>query len=380
MQERDRIELEEIRRALAAALEMPRGLARTMPAGYYTSPEFLAIEKEELFRRQWVCLGHVGEIPKPGDYFATELIGEQIIVVRDDAGAVRVLSNVCRHRGSAILKGAGNARRFTCGYHGWTYRLDGGLLAAPLMESVASFDKSTCRLPEFRTEVWHGFLFVNLQGGAAPLVQSLESTTSFIRNYHPAERHFLFGAEETWATNWKCLVENFMEGYHLSPTHSKTLHPVTPTTLCRKLPDGETFTGYRANFNPGYPERGPYHPDLEPHERRSDVFYCVFPSFVVGFCPDFTLYMCLRPLAADRVGIRWGIVGLTRDPEAAIVKDYIRLCREFCAEDEAALERLQRGLKTRYYTPGPLAPDDFEGTIWDLTRYVARRITGGASA
>jgi phenylpropionate dioxygenase-like ring-hydroxylating dioxygenase large terminal subunit len=371
-----RSEVDEIRAALAGACGLQQ--ARTMPAGYYTSPEFLAIEQEELFRKQWVCLGHVGEVPSPGDYFATELVGEQLIVVRDGAG-VRVLSNVCRHRGSRILQGSGNARRFTCGYHAWTYGLDGRLLAAPLMDSVAGFDKASCRLPEFPTEIWQGFIFVNLAGTAAPLGQALTGTAPFIHNYHPDERHFLFGTEETWATNWKCLVENFMEGYHLSPLHAKTLHPVTPTALCKKLPDGEAFTGYRANFNPAYPERGPYHADLEQHERRSDVFYCVFPSFVVGFCPDYTLYMCLRPLSADRVGIRWGVTGMTRDPAAPAVQNYIRMCREFCAEDQAQLERLQLGLKSRYYTSGPLAPDDFEGTIWDLTRYVARRLAGSST-
>jgi phenylpropionate dioxygenase-like ring-hydroxylating dioxygenase large terminal subunit len=375
-----RSEVEAIREALAAARALPREQARTMPAGYYTSPEFLAIEKEELFRRQWACVGHVGEIPRPGDYFATELVGEPLIVVRDGAGAVRVLSNVCRHRGSRILAGSGHAQRFTCGYHAWTYALDGRLLAAPLMDSVAGFDKANCRLPDFPSEIWQGFIFVNLAGNAAPLAAALGGTTPFIRNYHPDERHFLFGTEETWATNWKCLVENFMEGYHLSPLHAKTLHPVTPTALCKKLPDGEAFTGYRANFNPTFPERGPYHSDLEQHERRSDVFYCVFPSFVVGFCPDYTLYMCLRPLSADSVGIRWGVTGLTSDRDAPAVQNYVRLCREFCAEDQAALERLQLGLKSRYYTPGPLAPDDFEGTIWDLTRYVAGRLASSGPA
>jgi choline monooxygenase len=365
-------ELQHIRTTLALVRTMPRDKASTMPAGYYTSAEFLDLEKDELFRKQWVCVGHVGEIPKVGDYFTTELLGEQLIVSRDKNSAPRVMSNVCRHRGSTILRGAGNAKRFTCGYHAWTYDLDGRLLGAPRMECVAGFDKNSRQLPQFASAIWHGFIFVNLDGRADPLLEALQSTEPFIRNYHPEERHFLFGAEEVWATNWKCLAENFMEGYHLSPTHAKTLHPVTPTALCEKLPDGAAFTGYRAKFNPAYPERGPYHPDLEPHERRSDVFYCVFPSFVVGFCPDFTLYMCLRPLTVDSVGIRWGIVGVLSDPESPEVKDYIRRCKEFCAEDQLALERLQMGLKTRYYSTGPLAPDDYEGTVWDITRYVAR--------
>jgi hypothetical protein len=152
----------------------------------------------------------------------------------------------------------------------------------------------------------------------------LSPTDPLVRNYHPADQQFLFETQEVWNTNWKCLVENFMEGYHLSPLHLKTLHPVTPTILCEKLPDGPAFTGYRANFHPDCPERGPYHADLTLQERRSDVFYCVYPSFVVGFCPHFTLYMCIRPLTVDTVGIRWGVTGNPADPKSPEVESYVR--------------------------------------------------------
>jgi phenylpropionate dioxygenase-like ring-hydroxylating dioxygenase large terminal subunit len=189
----------------------------------------------------------------------------------------------------------------------------------------------------------------------------------------------LFETQEVWNTNWKCLVENFMEGYHLSPLHLKTLHPITPTHLCEKLPDGAAFTGYRANFHPECPDRGPHHADLTPQERRSDVFYCVYPSFVVGFCPHFTLYMCIRPLTADTVGIRWGVTGISSDPKSPEVESYVRFSEEFCAEDRAQLERLQLSLHSRSYVPGPLAPNDVEGTVWDIIQYLSRRLGETAS-
>ncbi len=110
--------------------------------------------------------------------------------------------------------------------------------------------------------MWQGYIFVNLDGLAPPLAAALSPIEPYIRNYHPAEQHFLYEAEEVWKTNWKCLVENFMEGYHLSPLHAKTLHPVTPTRSARNCPTAPHFTGYRANFHPDCPERGPFHPDL----------------------------------------------------------------------------------------------------------------------
>jgi phenylpropionate dioxygenase-like ring-hydroxylating dioxygenase large terminal subunit len=349
-------------------------MPRAMPAECYISSDYLALERDQLFRKQWICVGHAGEIPKPGDFYTTELIDEQLVVVRDKAGQVKVLSNVCRHRGNVVARGAGHTARFTCGYHGWTYGIDGHLLAAPLMQENAGFQKAQCRLHEFRCELWQEYIFVNLDGAASSLGEALEPIAPVIKNYHPAEQNFLFGAEEVWNTNWKCVVENFMEGYHLSPLHPTTLHPITPTILCEKLPNGAAFTGYRSNFNPACPERGPYHPDLSEKERRSDVFYAVFPSFVVGFCPHFTLYMCTRPLTPDTVAIRWGITGNATDPASKVVTDYVQLCKDFCAEDRRELEQLQKGLKSRYYQPGPLAPDNFEGTVRDIVDYMARHL------
>jgi hypothetical protein len=211
-----------LRAELDAAARLPRTQARAMSGAFYSSPAFLELEREELFRRQWVCVGHAGALPSVGDYFTTELVGEPLLIVRDSPTRIRVLPNVCRH------------------------------------------------------------------------------IEPYIRNYHPAEQHFLYEAEEVWNTNWKCLVENFMEGYHLSP------------------------------------------------------------------------------LTADTLAVRWGLTGIENDSEAPVVQDYLRLCKAFCDEDRLQLERLTPGLKSRAFVPGPLAPDDFEGTIWDIWQYIARRL--GASA
>lgn len=363
-----------MRAELADIGRLPRTKARTLSAPFYTSPDYLELERHELFRKEWICVGHSGAIPKAGDYFTAELVDEQLLIVRDATDGIRVLANVCRHRGSPVMQGSGHVSRFVCGYHGWSYALDGRLLAAPLMKENEHFRKNDCGLPQFASEIWQGYIFVNLDGKAAPLGPQLTALDPSIRNYHPGDQHFLYEANEVWNTNWKCLVENFMEGYHLSPLHAKTLHPVTPTVGCEKMPNGAAYTGYRANFHPECPERGPFHPDLTDQERRSDVFYCIYPSFVVGFCPHFTLYMCIFPLTPGTLSVKWGVTGVPDDPESTVVKDYVRFCKAFCEEDRAQLERLQLGLKSSSYRPGPLAPDDYEGTIWDLLQYHARRL------
>lgn len=363
-----------LRQVLAEMKTLADHNPRAMPAEYYTSADFLQLETEDVLRKEWMCVGHVGEVSNPGDFYATEMLDEQILVTRDMDGVIRVLSNVCRHRGNRIAEGTGNSRKFTCKYHAWTYDNTGALLGAPLMEKQPGFDKGKCSLPEFASEIWNGWIFVNLDGTATPLAPRLTGLQEIIKNYHPEDRFLNFIEEDTWSCNWKCLFENFMEGYHLSATHLKTLHKITPTRLCKKMGSDDGWTGYHAYYDPNYPPRGPFHPDLTEDEKTKSPMYGVYPNLVVGMATNFTLFMCLRPDGVDKVKIRWGVTGLENDHDAQTVKDYVDLCHSFNAEDREKLEILQIALKTRNYPGGPLAPDDYEGSIWDFTQYIARHL------
>ena len=152
----------DILEALAKIRDLNESQARSLPAGFYVSEAFLEIEKEEIFRKEWICLGRVDEVSKRGDYFATQLLDEPLIVVCGQDDKVRVLSNVCRHRSSVIAEGKGNAKNFVCPYHAWTYATDGQLLRAPYMDQVAAFDVKGCRLPELASEIWRGFIYGHL--------------------------------------------------------------------------------------------------------------------------------------------------------------------------------------------------------------------------
>ena len=349
--------------------------ARCMPAEFYTSEDFLHLEKENLLYKEWLCIGHVGEIVSPGDFFTTVMLDEQILVTRDENSVVRVLSNVCRHRGNQVAVGSGNSRRFVCSYHMWSYDSTGALLSAPLMKNQSGFEQDKCGLPEFASEIWNGWIFVNLDGNASPLAPRLEGLQAIVKNYHPEERFINFIEEDIWNCNWKCLFENFMEGYHLSATHLKTLHKITPTRLCKKMGKSDGWTGYHACYDPDYPPRGPFHPDLSEDEKSRSPMYGIYPNLVVGMATNFTLFMCLQPHGIDQVKIRWGVLGLGNDAEAKEVKEYIELCKSFNAEDREKLEVLQKALNTRHYHGGPLAPDDYEGCIWDFLQYMAKHLS-----
>ena len=176
--------LEEILDVLKKYQRLDYDLARSMPTAFYTSEEIFALEQEQLFRSQWICLGRVDQIPNPGDYFTTTLIDEPLIVVRTNSNEINILSNVCRHRGSVIADDSGNCKVFVCPYHSWTYNLDGALRHAPLVDKRSDFDPNHCQLPSFASEVWSGFIYVNLDGTSPSLVGQLEGLSKIIEHYH----------------------------------------------------------------------------------------------------------------------------------------------------------------------------------------------------
>ncbi|MDH3263289.1 MAG: Rieske (2Fe-2S) protein, partial [Paracoccaceae bacterium] len=121
--------LDELRANVARPFEQ----ARAMPKSVYTSSEFVALEEEHIFAKEWLCAGRAEALPNPGDYLTMKIAGEPVIVLRDGGGKLRAMSNVCRHRMSTLLEGRGNTRSIVCPYHAWTYNLDGTLRGAPAM-------------------------------------------------------------------------------------------------------------------------------------------------------------------------------------------------------------------------------------------------------
>ena len=157
--------------------------ACTLPAECYKADEFLDFERHALFDHEWLCVGRVDQIAKPGDYFTATVNGERLIVARAKDGVVRAFSAICQHRGMQIVDDSGSCGTFTCPYHQWVYGLDGRLLGAPAMERTAGFAKSDWGLPNLQVEVWLGFLFVNFDATAKPLAPSLAAYEPYLEHY-----------------------------------------------------------------------------------------------------------------------------------------------------------------------------------------------------
>ncbi len=363
-----------IREALGCRLGQPYEQARSMPAAFYTSKAFLGLERQALFKREWVCVGRVDEVAKPGDYMTFDILEEPILVLRGDDGKLRALSNVCRHRGMPIATGRGHARRLACPYHAWTYDTQGKLVGAPHMNERPGFDLSAVCLPEFRCEVWRGYIFVTLAEDTPALAPRLASLDQRINNYHFEDMTLHYVAEGVWETNWKCLMENFMEGYHLSALHRTTLHKVNPTKLCRHFPPGDAYFGYSVGFTPGLPRTTKGHPDLSDAEADTCVMFAVPPGLAVGGGADYSSFICIQPETVDRVRVKQGLYFHGDDWTQADIDRAVALFEDTMTEDKDMLVGLMRGLRAQGYASGPLAPADYEGPIWDFIQYLGRML------
>lgn len=364
--------------ALEKVLKTGPENAFTMPGEFYTSESLLELEREQLFSARWICVGRAEEIPQIGDYFTTQLTDEPVIIIRQPNHQIKALSNVCRHRAMPLVEGTGNTRAFTCSYHAWTYDLDGKLMHAQGLEDHHTNFIRDCRLPEFKCELWHGFIFINLDSSAESLIESdsIKQLEPYVRNMHMEDMCLIYSNVQEWDANWKCLVENFMEGYHLSVVHRKTLHPYTPTRLCQHITGNDSYFGYLAGYPEGAVSRGMPQTDLSDEEMKRSLMLCISPASVFGITGFKVTYNLIQPVSATRLRTKIGMLGIAPDSEQARQKleAGVDLFTRTFSEDEVQLRKIMRGLKSKYYRQSVLAKADYEGTIWDFHNYIAKNL------
>jgi carnitine monooxygenase subunit len=203
--------------------DIDNGLDVPDPARYY-SREYMEREWRRLWPRVWLLAGVASDIPEEGDYFVFEIGAEQIIVTRQANGGVKALYNVCPHRGNRVcLNERGSVAQFTCTFHGWQYGLDGKL--KKITDEATFNPKLIAHRPsmtEVRCETLGGIVFINMDGTAPPLGDSLGLPEGYIENYEVDKMHVVHHVRSEWAANWKTGVDAFYETYHLPWVHPQT--------------------------------------------------------------------------------------------------------------------------------------------------------------
>ncbi len=201
----------------------PDDVARSssLHARCYTEPEFLAIEKEAIFYRSWQWVCHIEKVSEAGDFYVADVLGRSIAIVRGGDGELRAFYNVCKHRAHHLLSGEGSTSQIVCPYHAWTYHLDGRLHSARKTEHLVDFDKNSICLSKVQVEQFCGFVYVNLDGDASSLAEQAGNLKTEIMQFAPDVEQLTFAHRETFEmrSNWKNVVDNFLECYHCPVAH-----------------------------------------------------------------------------------------------------------------------------------------------------------------
>ncbi len=193
----------------------------SLHADAYTDPRWADVEREAIFSRTWQWVCHVEKLRDPGAYVTTAVAGRSVLVVRSGGGDLRAFSNVCRHRAHELLSGEGEVRRITCPYHAWSYDLDGVLVRAPHTDHLVDFDPSTICLDSVGVEEFGGFVYVNLDPSAEPLAVRAGDLAAEIAHWAPDVADLTLAHRLTYEieSDWKNVIDNFLECYHCPVAH-----------------------------------------------------------------------------------------------------------------------------------------------------------------
>ena len=373
--------VDEVLTSLKKLAATPLEAATAPPKAIYTLPDITAHEMDRIFASEWLCAGRADELPNPGDYMAFECGAQPLIIIRGADGALSARSNICRHRMMRLVEGRGNTRKFTCPYHAWTYNLEGQLVGAAYMDRTTCFNKSDIQLPAVRCEEYLGWIYVCLDPDVEPVAHMLADLTEKILPYNMHDYVTIFTEDHVWDTNWKCLTENFMEGYHLPVAHRDTVgghFPVEET----QFDERGSFPHFTSQLfvKTGTAPVGTAHPDntsLTGKWRNISVMPTVFPSHMYVLAPDHLWYLALQPDGPGRTRIRYGaalapeVLAAQSDPETYIAEtktflDAVQL------EDKNVVEGIFAGAKAPLSSPGPLSWLERENH--EFTQYLARRL------
>ena len=336
-------------------------VATTLPARYYVDTEVFNSELERFYCQMWVCSGRANQIPAPGDYFVRELAGESIIIVRDNNGAIQAFFNVCRHRGTRICPLAEGHfdGRMQCGYHGWTYGLDGRLIGAPHMHE--SFCREEYPLNRVNADVWDGHIFINLGSKTQPLLTQLADLPKKFSPWQMGELALYRRISYEVKANWKLIILNYNECLHCP-----ILHPALSAISGYLSGDNDSphrsYIGGSMELQAGAKTmstdgklRRAYLPKLTEEERRKVYYYAVYPNLLLSLHPDYMMTHTLWPRAVDRTEIfcEWHFHPAEMSKPNFEANDAVEFWDMTNRQDWRISELSQAGIGSRAYKPGP---------------------------
>lgn len=333
--------------------------AKTPPGAFYTDPEVFRAIRERVFARSWQLVADASRVEVPGAVwpftFLEGCVDEPLLLTRDRDDRVHCVSNVCTHRGALVCEGAGVTNVLRCRYHGRRFALDGSLMSMPEFDRVEGFPAPSDDLARVPVGRWRQFVFASLQP-AFPfeeLVAEMEARIGWLpieeAMFDPnASRDYLVQA------NWALYCDNYLEGFHIPYVHAALAKSVDYDTYTTELfPRANLQLGLAA----GSGEETFRVPEGSPDHGKPVVAYYwwLFPNTMINVYPWGISVNVVRPLAVDKTRISFLTWRWSESADVAYSIDRVE------REDEAVVESVHRGLRSRLYDRGRYAPTREQG-------------------
>jgi choline monooxygenase len=344
------------------AIEQPETTA--LDPRLYVDPDGLAREQEAIFARSWQLAGHVADLATPGRFVSVQVGNESAIVMRGEDGELRAFRNVCRHRAARLREGRGDCgKALRCPYHGWTYRTNGQLIGVPEGRGFAGLDKSELGLMPARVETFAGLVFVNLDLDARPLDAGLGGLAERLAPYGIERLTRFSESTSSQPANWKIVADNYLEGYHVPIAHPGLMRLLDYQRYTVEVGDGYVFFEAPLREKPSgnrleraYQRLVRPMPGLGRADTRVWRYVYLWPNTTIDLYPDQVTTWQINPRGIGATHDVWACYRST-DPSPAmraVQRLNHRLNVEVADEDAELVARVQAGMATTGWTPGPL--------------------------
>ncbi|GGQ75353.1 aromatic ring-hydroxylating oxygenase subunit alpha [Couchioplanes azureus] len=342
-----------------------------LAARFYTDPRIAEWETDRVFGSSWQLVGHESDLPRPGARIVAPVAGREVLVVRTEDGGLAGHLNVCRHRGSRLVAAAEPAgKAIRCPYHGWTYRLDGSLVGAPESRTIPCLDKPKLGLFGVRVESFLGLLFANLDPHAVPLHQRVPGLADLIGRYlgadlEPVGRYRIQDtATEAQDANWKVVVDNYLEGYHVPVAHPGLMRLLDYQRYTATIRESYVYFEVPIRDKPSSNRRERLYqrlaspmPGLRPEDHRMWRYAVIYPNTLIDLYPDHVIAWSVHPLGVSRSALPGAFYAKPGTSWRTRLAQRLNIKIGWITNDEDAelVARVQRGVSTPGWSPGPLS-------------------------
>ena len=340
---------------LASGYDSDPRKSLSLHATAYTSHKSYERDTKAIIARTWQWVCHVEKLRDAGAYTTTITAGQSLAIIRDRHGVLRAFYNICKHRAHELLSGEGRISVITCPYHAWAYKLDGQLLKAPHAEHLENFSTQDICLDQVQVEEFCGFVYVNLEKDAPSLASQTGTLENEIRYWAPDVENLTFGHRLTYEikSNWKNVIDNFLECYHCPTAHKDFCTLIEMDTY--KVTTHGIWSSHMAEA--GNSNNSAY--DVSNASVKIHAVWWLHPNTCIMRYPGRSsiIIMNVIPLGPDRTFETYDFYFETAEPNEAELEAIRYLDEVLQKEDIALCESVQKGMETPAFTQGRIVSD-----------------------